>query len=64
MPAPTHPTSIRLDRDLRKRLRYQAEQQGRTLAQHIVFILRSATPPAASKSRKSSSAAGGKETEE
>lgn len=42
-PKAGHPTSIRLDRDLRKRLRYQAVSEGRTMAQHIVHILRTAT---------------------
>lgn len=44
MPAPTYPTSIRLDRDLRRRLRHFAEANGRSLAQHIVFLLKKATP--------------------
>lgn len=38
-----HPTSIRLPADLKKKLRYQAEQDSRTLAVHIVHILKMAT---------------------
>ncbi len=38
----THPTSIRLDKTLRRKLDAQAEREGRTRAQHIVHILRQA----------------------
>lgn len=38
-----HPTSVRIDDELRLKLNYQAEKEGRTRAQHIVHILRMAT---------------------